>query len=106
MTVVLRPQAVRTTAPDRRRRLSNGALVEASIHARLLGIPLLKLDATVVLLPAEATAPTSAPHEPAGARSFGVRPTRSGAAGLRLADAVRSIDDGAKVLAEMGRNGA
>jgi hypothetical protein len=104
-------RALRTTAPvvpipasDRRRRLSDGALVEASIRARLLGIPLLRLDATVVLVPAEITAP-SAPHEPARTRSFGVPPTRSGAAGRGLAEAVRSINEGAEVLAEVRRNG-
>jgi hypothetical protein len=93
-------------APDRRRRLSDGALVEASIRARLLGIPLLRLDATVVLVPAEITAPSSAPHELARTRSFGVPPTRSGAAGRGLAEAVRSINEGAEVLAEVRRNGS
>ena len=93
-------------APDRRRRLSEGALVEASIRARLLGIPLLKLDATVVLAPAEITAASPAPHEPARKRSFGVPLTRSGAAGRGLAEAVRSINEGAEVLAEMRRNGS
>ena len=42
-----------TAVPDRRRRLSEGILVEASVLARLLGIRLLKLDATVVLMPAD-----------------------------------------------------
>jgi hypothetical protein len=110
--VDLRPRAVRTptpvvtSAPDRRGRLSNGAAVEASIRARLLGIPLLKLDATIVILPAEATAPSTAPHESAGTRSFGIRSTSSGAAGRGLAEAVQSINEGEKVLAEMRRNGS
>ena len=110
--VPVTPRALRTTVPvvptpasDRRRRLSDGALVEASIRARLLGIPLLRLDATVVLVPAEITAP-SAPHEPVRTRSVGVPPTRSGAAGRGLAEAVRSINEGAEVLAEVRRNGA
>jgi hypothetical protein len=101
---------VLTAAPDRSRRLSDGALVQASIRARVLGIPLLRLDATVALVPAGITAPSSAPHEPqahASKRSSGVRPTRSGEApGYGLAEAVRSINEGAELLAEVRRNGS
>jgi hypothetical protein len=86
---------VRTQAPvalaaavDPSRRLSEGALVQASVRARLLGIPLLRLDATVVLMPAAIRAPSSAL-----------------AAGDGLAEAVRSINDGAEVLAQVRRNG-
>ena len=74
-------------AIDSRRRLSEGALVQASVRARLLGIPLLRLDATLVLMPAAITAPSSAV-----------------AAGNGLAEAVRSINDGAEVLAQVRRN--
>jgi hypothetical protein len=74
-------------APGPSRRLSEGALVQASVHARLLGIPLLRLDATVALMPAAITAP---------------RPAL--AAGDGLAEAVRSINDGAEVLAQVRRN--
>ena len=99
-----------TAAPDRRRRLSDGAIVEASIRARVLGIPLLRLDAAVVLVPAGITAQSSAPYEPparASARSSGVPTTRSGAApGHGLADAVRRINEGAELLAEVRRNGS
>jgi hypothetical protein len=77
-----------TAAVDPSRRLSEGALVQASVRARLLGIPLLRLDATVVLMPAAITAPSSAL-----------------AAGNGLAEAVRSINDGAEVLAQVRRNG-
>ena len=77
-----------TAAVDPSRHLSEGALVQASVRARLLGIPLLRLDATVVLMPAAITAPSS---ELAG--------------GNGLAEAVRSINDGAEVLAQLRRNG-
>ena len=77
-----------TAAVDPRRHLSEGALVQASVRARLLGISLLRLDATVVLMPAVITAPSSAL-----------------AAGNGLAEAVRSINDGAEVLGQMRRNG-
>jgi len=77
-----------TAAVDPSRRLSEGALVQASVRARLLGMPLLKLDATVVLMPAAITTPSS-----------------TLAAGNGLAEAVRSINDGAEVLAHVRRNG-
>lgn len=77
-----------TAAVDPNRRLSEGALVQASVRARLLGMPLLRLDATVVLMPAAITAPSSA------------LAARNG-----LADAVRNINDGAEVLAQVRQNG-
>jgi hypothetical protein len=77
-----------TAAPDRSRRLSEGALVQASVRARLLGIPLLRLNATVALMPAANTASFSAV-----------------AAGNGLAEAVRSINEGAEVLAKVRRDG-
>lgn len=98
-----------TVAPDLRRRLSDGALVEASIRARLLGVPLLKIEATIVLVPAQTTGRSAALHEPparASGRSSGVPPTRTAPAGRGLAEAVRSINDGARLLAQVQRNGA
>jgi hypothetical protein len=80
--------AALTAAINRSGRLSGGALVEASVRARLLGIPLLRLDATVVLMPAAIT--TSSPAV---------------AAGDGLAEAVRSINDGAEVLAQVRYEG-
>jgi hypothetical protein len=93
---VKRGRVVKTSAPvvltaaaDRSRRLSEGALVQASVRARLLGIPLLRLDATVALMPAANTASFPAVV----------------AAGNGLAEAVRSINEGAEVLAEVRRDG-
>jgi hypothetical protein len=70
-------------------------VVEASVLARLLGIRLLTLHATVLLTPADVRPP---PY----ARSFsgGSRPLRAGGGGRRLADAVRNIDEGAAILDE------
>lgn len=48
--------------PDRGRRLSDAALVEASIAARLLGIRILTLNRTVALVPADTTASAPAVH--------------------------------------------
>jgi hypothetical protein len=83
----LAPAAL-TAAVDPGRRLSEGALVQASVRARLLGMPLLRLDATVVLMPAAITAPSS------------TLAARNG-----LAEAVRSINDAAEVLAQARNNG-
>jgi hypothetical protein len=77
-----------TAAVDPSRRLSEGGLVQASVRARLLGIPLLRLDATVMLMPTAITASSS---------TF--------AGGNGLAEAVRSINDGAAVLAQVRRDG-
>jgi hypothetical protein len=98
-----------TTAPDSRKRLSEGALVEASVRARLLGIPLLKLEASIVLAPAEFTAPRFARSEAPARQTVPpsrVSPRGSDAAGRGLAEAVRSIDEAARTLADVRRNGA
>src|SRR5512132_344790 len=76
-----------TAAVDRSRRLSEGAVIQGSVRARLLGIPLLRLDATLALMPAAISTSSS----PLGA-------------GNGLADAVRCINDGAEVLAEVRRS--
>jgi hypothetical protein len=70
-----------------RRRLSEGAVVQGTVRARLLGIPLLRLDATLALMPATIT-PFSSPL----------------GSGEGFAEAVRSLNDGAEVLAEIRRN--
>jgi hypothetical protein len=107
-------RAVRVTAPfvpmatpDRHRRLSEGVLVEATIRARLLGVRLLTIDATVVLAPADVTAPSLGAHDPpASARSSGTPRNRSAASGHGLAEAVRSINEGMELLATTRRDGS
>jgi len=78
-----------TAAVDRGRRLSEGSLVQASVRARLLGIPLLRLEATVLLAPATITPSSSAPI----------------GGGNSLTEAVRNINDGAEILAQVRRDG-
>lgn len=68
------------------RRLSEGGLVQASVRARLLGIPLLRLDATVALIPGPVPIPS------------GSVPGRS------LAEAVRRINEGAEILTHVRRD--
>ena len=92
--------------PDGRRRLSEGALVEASVVARLLGVRLLRVHATVALAPAEVR-PATTPVRVAGSRGLtrAAPRGRSSAPGHRLPDAVRSIDEAAEILAGTRRDG-
>jgi hypothetical protein len=74
-----------------------------------MGIPLLRLDATVALVPAEIASPPAAPHEPrarASARSSGLPLTRSGSAAHGLVEAVRSLNEGSELLGQVRRNGS
>jgi hypothetical protein len=87
-----------TVAPNGRRRLSQGVLVEASIVARLLGLRLLSLEATAVLTPADVTTRLSGQRRTAGRPPGAWPPRRSAVAGRGLADAVRNLDEGAKLL--------
>jgi len=100
-----------TAVPGRGRRLSDGVLVDASVHARLLGLRLLTLDATIVIAPAEVTSPSPAAHRAPRARasrspgrSVG-SPGRSVAARPGLAQAVQSINEAAELLAATRRDG-
>jgi hypothetical protein len=99
---------VLTAVPSRRKRLSDGVLVEALVLGRVLGMRILTLRASVVLAPAEVTSPTSADRAalPPAARPPGLVPARRPVAGRRLAEAVRRIDEGAELLADARRNGA
>ena len=95
--------------PDPRRRLNDGVLIQASVLARVLGVRLLRLETTVILAPAKVQVP-AAPAAPVNTRPTNPTPTpvartRSEPAGRDLADAVRSINEGAKLLALSRRNG-
>jgi hypothetical protein len=94
-----------------KRRPSEGIRVEASVIARLLGLKLLKLDASVLVFPTEVE--RLAPARPdLVLRKSRVSPGSPGRAapsgenGRRtLADAVRSIHEGAELLAEARKGG-
>jgi hypothetical protein len=100
------PGASSSSAPLIRRAVASRAapapvVVEASVLARLLGVRLLTLRATVVLHPADAlTSPP--PDRPA--RPFAVAPARSGPGRAGLADARQSITEGAELLADARRH--
>lgn len=93
--------------PSATRRLSDGIIVEASIVGRLLGIRLLRLNADIVIAPAETVAPEraptyepftgAAPNPPSWPQAPRAQPVRHGDA---LADAVRLIREGAATLDE------
>jgi hypothetical protein len=91
----------------RGRRLSEGALVEARIRGRVLGIPLLKIDAAVALVPASPSVPPSTSRarsaEPTMSPGNGSR--RLEAPGSALAEAIQSLDEAAELLAGERRNG-
>jgi hypothetical protein len=98
---------VLTAVPDRRRRLSEGILMEALVLARLLGIKLLKLQATVVLMPADVAARPAPNDPPALERAqASLPPTRLYPAGRGLAEAIRHLNEGEDLLAEARHDGA
>ena len=85
-------------------RLAEGMLVEASILAKLLGVKLLTVDASILLLPASAAStPRAAPArgQVRGSRSL-TASTHS--PGSRLGLAVRSMGEGSELLAQARRN--
>jgi hypothetical protein len=74
----------------------------------LLGLRLLTLDATITLVPAEVSAPSTVARDRPGAitprrESPAARPR---AAGGGLARAVRTIGEGEQLLEQARRNGA
>jgi hypothetical protein len=125
--------AALTAVPDRSRSLSAGILIQGSVLARVLGVRLLTLDTHVVLMPADVTSARSAPRKNprahlatkrswdptacasarpskdvsvcAVARPDSVAPRWSRPAGRSLAEAVRSINEGAQLLTEVRSDG-
>lgn len=87
--------------PGSARQLSEGAAVKASVIARLLGIRLLTLDATVLLAPAEIAAPPPPAPAPAPSRLAG----SAGPVGDGLSAAARFIEEGAASLAAARSSG-
>jgi hypothetical protein len=96
-------------APDPYRHLSQGALVEARVRARVLGIPLLKVEALVALVPAGAAARmpravevrTRESAQPAASQT---RPWE--APGSGLAEAIRNLEEAGDMLDAARRNGS
>jgi len=81
--------------PDPDGRLSEGVVVEARVRGRLLGAPILRLDAEVVLSPARVGPPV------AGLPSRPLPPpagSRQPALGTSLGEAVRLLEQSADCL--------
>jgi hypothetical protein len=99
------PAIALDVAPDGRRRLSEGALVEASVVARLFGVRLLRLDASVALAPADVR-PAAAPVQAAPRSIPRSAPRRASVApGRCLPEAVRTLSEAAEVLSDTKRDG-
>ena len=80
-------RAALNAIPDGARRLDDGLVIEAFIVARLLGIRLLRVEASLVVSPAEMLTETRH-HRVIGSRRIGAQ----------LAAAQRHIDEGATRL--------
>lgn len=91
-----------TAVPDRRRRLSQGVLLQASILARFLGLRLLRLDTVLVLLPADIPRQPSTAEErpiPVSAHARNALP-RSTFIAEGLSEAARNIEESKQLLAK------
>jgi hypothetical protein len=66
--------------------LYEGGVIQAAVRERLLGIPLLRLEATVALVPGTITVSGAEP-------------------GKGLTEAVRSLNEGTQVLEHVRRDG-
>jgi hypothetical protein len=89
-------RAASTAVPDERRSLSDAIVIEASIAGRVLGLRLLRLEASVVVTPANIETTDRSLRPPAGPtspRSNGARPQGEG-----LVDATRVLDESAAML--------
>ena len=76
--------------------------------ARLLGIKLLKLNATVMLMPADVEAQPAASGDSSALEraQASLPPSRLYPVGRGLAEAIRHLHEGEELLAEVRQNGA
>jgi hypothetical protein len=84
--------------PSATRRLSDGVVVEASVVGRVFGIRLLRLNADIVIAPAQLPATSVEPWAPVAVRAPAPPPARQGRHGQALADAMRLIQESADGL--------
>lgn len=91
-------------SPDPDGQLSGGVLIEAQIRGRLLGAPILRLDAVVVLTPArpEVVAVMAPSARPRPAPAVGVPAAVRAAPGSSLAAAQSLVDENALSLRQLG----
>ena len=93
----MKPHPARAALAFRGTRLSEGALVQAHVEGRVLGIRLLKIDALVSRVPALTDG-----HISEGTIHQPVRLSRTGSArpGSALGEAIQSLDEAAELLSE------
>lgn len=87
---------------------SEAILIEASVAARLLGLRLLTLDATITLVPADVAEPAPAKRVGPARAVTRERPSHARhprAIGSGLPDAVRTIGEGEQLLAKSRLDG-
>lgn len=90
--------------PDPHGSLADGVLIQGSVRGRVFGIPILKIDTTLVLSPAQIhdsvmrVGPPSTPELPRTS-------TTDGPNARRLADAVKAIGEGEAQLAHSRQAG-
>jgi hypothetical protein len=88
--------------------LADGVLIQGSVRGRVFGVPILKINTTLVLTPAQINSPATragSRRTPQLPRSSDFRRS-SGADAVdrrRLADAVKTIGEGAEQLATSRR---
>jgi hypothetical protein len=99
-----------TARPDPRGRLADGVLIHGLVRGRLFGIPILKINATLVLSPAqihsrETRASSRWAPELPPASEFPRSSAAEVVSGRRLAGAVKTIGEGAEQLAQSRQAG-
>lgn len=107
--IAVQPEILRplpgSASSDQAASLSHGAVVEASILARLLGIPLLRLDAHIDMVP---TNPDSTVERyttvPVMLSAFSVAPATSSEPAGALGDAAELLQHASRTLGEVRRN--
>lgn len=87
--------------PDPHGSLADGVLIQGSVRGRVFGMPILKIDTTLVLSPAQINRPHMRTERTPGLPRSS--PTR--AVGGRLADAVKTIGEAAEQLANSRQAG-
>ena len=81
-----------TARPDPHASLADGILIQGSVRGRLFGLPILKIETTVILSPAQID------RAPVPVRGH-LRTRAALPSSRRLADAVKTIGEGAAQLA-------
>jgi hypothetical protein len=99
-----------TARPDPRGTLADGVLIQGLVRGRLFGIPILKIDTTLVLSPAQIHTPMNRarprrPPELPRSSEFRRSLAADAVNGRRLVDAVKTMSEAAEQLANSRQAG-